>query len=441
MKYLLKTEVKTEVIGIAVNYNMEKALYTKPVLCSTSEEWYIYFSFYHAGKWYDVKRREGINRIKKISQKRIEAEGLVEARYMWLKEGWNPIIDPKFKLQNIKTESAAKQMLLCDALEFALSKKKLAKKSLHDYSNILKHVRTSASNMGYDYLPISMLERFNIMELMDRLQSDRKLSNHAYNKYLDCIRAMLTVLETRQAIKYNPASKIPHLRTPESNKYISLDEDEKARVTGLLYQKHFNFFVYIQVIYYTGIRPKEVLALRISDIDFKKQEIIIVPDLSEENSKTLSVRHVTVANQLLVLLKEMKLDNYPPDYYLFGSPFSAGRGNSGGGSIKLKSGEKVTGAMRPDFLSPSPNHVKRDTVTRLWKTLVMEELGINKHLYALKHTGTDDKIIAGIDLDTLRGLYGHSDKHTTERYTKRIKEVYKKEILEKSPDFSNAKNG
>lgn len=56
-------------------------------------------------------------------------------------------------------------------------------------------------------------------------------------------------------------------------------------------------------------------------------------------------------------------------------------------------------------------------------------------MYAMKHTGANEKILAGIDLDALRELYGHSSKLMTEKYAKVIKEVYRKQIMEKSPEF------
>lgn len=91
--------------------------------------------------------------------------------------------------------------------------------------------------------------------------------------------------------------------------------------------------------------------------------------------------------------------------------------------------------MRDDYFQPSPNHIKRDTVTKLWKKIIINKLGIDKHKYALKHTGANDKILAGIDLDALRELYGHSSKLMTEKYARRVKEVYRAQIIEKSPSF------
>ncbi len=60
---------------------------------------------------------------------------------------------------------------------------------------------------------------------------------------------------------------------------------------------------------------------------------------------------------------------------------------------------------------------------------------IPKHLYALKHTGATDKILAGIDLDSLQSLYGHSSKLMTMKYVNTIKQIHFDKINELSPDF------
>jgi site-specific recombinase XerD len=57
------------------------------------------------------------------------------------------------------------------------------------------------------------------------------------------------------------------------------------------------------------------------------------------------------------------------------------------------------------------------------------------NMYAMKHLGANKKILAGLDIDSLRELYGHSSKLMTEKYATVIKELHRKEILDKSPDF------
>ena len=137
---------------------------------------------------------------------------------------------------------------------------------------------------------------------------------------------------------------------------------------------------------------------------------------------------------------------------MFGSPFKPGQGNRGAGSqkqfdgidrpgkdfgTKYKTGR--TGAMRDDFLIPSPNKVSRDTLTKLWQKFVKDDvtgLVIKKCLYAAKHTDTDDKIDAGLKLSELQVMYGHSSEAMTARYNKRKREIEANEsILSKSPDF------
>jgi integrase len=406
-----------------------------------NEEWYVVFRFFHAGKWHYRKYREGINRIKDKKKKAIEAEGLKEARHQWLKWGWNPIIDPEYKLRKVANRAAVSELPFNKAMDFALSKKKLAKKSVQDYTNILSHIKVIAERTGYDLIPIDKFEAFNVLELLDHITRERKLSNNNYNKYLDVIRSMFTVLKRRQVVKYNPASDLEHFKVAESNKFIALTQEEKDLITKEMFTKHPRFFAYIQVLYHTGIRPKEILALRIADVDLKRKLITIAPDIEQENSKTTNVRHVAIAAQLLPFLKELDLHKYPSNYFVFGSAFGPG-GNRG--SIawvnvgKEGKGKKtgVSGAMRGDYFKPSPFHIKRDTVTKLWKKIVIEDLKINKYLYALKHTGADDKILAGIDLDALRELYGHTSKLMTETYAKKIREVNRKQIVENSPAFA-----
>ena len=117
------------------------------------------------------------------------------------------------------------------------------------------------------------------------------------------------------------------------------------------------------------------------------------------------------------------MDKMPKDYYLFGSLKSQGKGR--------KSKENK---LLPDFL-PSKFPTIRRTASMRWKKIVKEELGIKMNLYAMKHYGADKKILAGMSMDSLRELYGHSSYLMTEKYAKIIKEVYRKDIMENSPEF------
>lgn len=206
----------------------QKKPFSVPVVCNTNpNDWYIFFEYFYTGKWHKRKLREGINRIKDKKQRRKEADVLAEQRHEWLKEGWNPITDPEYKLRNIVSEGGLKTMLFIEALDFALSKKKLAKKSRQDYGNMLEYVKKSAKKYGYSLLPISKVTRVHILDLLQKMSDDYKWSNHRYNMYLGTVRTMFTTLEIWLAVEYNPAAKIEELKVAESNKFAAYTDEEK----------------------------------------------------------------------------------------------------------------------------------------------------------------------------------------------------------------------
>ncbi|HEV7780348.1 MAG TPA: site-specific integrase [Chitinophagaceae bacterium] len=324
-----------------------------------------------------------------------------------------------------------------EALDYALSKKDLSTKTMQGYRGQLNYIKETADKTGHGLLTLDQVDRGVLLDLLDECARDRSFSNHAYNKYSGTLRAMFVELVNYRVIDFNPLRDLREKTIPESNFYATFTAAEKVRITEYLSTTHRPLFVVMSAIYHTGIRPKEMLALRIRDVDLKGQMITIAPDLVAENSKTTNVRRVPINTHLLGLLKSMHLSKYPGEYFLFGSPFIPGQGNRGSGS-RMVNGKRITGAMRPDFLTPHTTPVDRDTITKLWKRLIIDGLGINKHLYAAKHTGTDDKVEAGLDLADIQYLYGHKSEAMTERYNKKKRELQaRKELLDKSPAFSN----
>ena len=67
------------------------------------KEWYVFFLFKHEGKVYKIKKREGVNRIKKLEE-RLEAISELQLELkLELKYGWNPITDAKRTTNYLKT--------------------------------------------------------------------------------------------------------------------------------------------------------------------------------------------------------------------------------------------------------------------------------------------------------------------------------------------------
>lgn len=384
---------------------MKQSKFTKPKVCKSSKGWYVYF--YYLGKQYRYKK--GINYIKNIYNREIEANALAEALYSKLMNQWNPGVPEIVESPNSLT--------FINALDFSLEKKKehIAQKTYSGYSGTVKFLKTSVLALGLERLNISDLKRVHIRTILEKAKSQRKWTNKGYNKHLNHLKALLTELVQWDILEYNPAHNIQNLKVSETMANVPANDEQHKIIKECLENEHPYFYSFIQMLFHSGIRPKEILSIQIYMIDLKKQ-IITLPAI---NTKTNALRVVPINNHLLQIMYAMELHTYPNDFYLFGSYRESGRGNVG---------------KFIDFI-PGPTRLKRDTATKRWQRIVKKGLEIDVNMYSYKHKGGDEKIKAGISLDALRNLYGHKNARMTEHYAKEIKNVYRDEIINKSPGF------
>lgn len=417
--------------------------FTVPALCpkrptpaDINKVWYIFFRFFDpvSQKWVLIKEKKGINRFKNFKERIAEANALCEVVHEYLKQGWNPItktVDAKRTDQFAEINELSK-ISFTKAIDFALEHCNTSPRTLANYKNsarriiaMARSVEVAGAKVRYNFatLPIETISRKHIKLLLDHCKHTFDWSNKAYNKHMGYFKSILSRLVECEVIATNPAHGIKCLPVTETKKFVPYTEEEKNRIREHLYLHHYGFFVILMIIYNAGMRPNEVLALRPSDIDLNKRLILLVPDKGRDNSKTKKIRHIPISDSLFVLLKEWLKHEHQPGDYLFGSPYASGKGNQG------------TGVKHADYFKPSPVRIKRDTLTKLWKRIVIDGLGINKHFYAAKHTGSDDKILSGISVDALQSMYGHTSKFMTLKYITELKEIHAREIRDKSPEF------
>lgn len=404
--------------------------YTEPALChhnhDLNKSWFVYFSFTdnETNQKKRLQFRGDIN-LERTKEGRIrEGRRLLKFWKEELESGWSPF-------ERVTTSNSLLDMNFCQTVDFAMSKcePEVATDTFSCYKSTAKYIKMAAEALKLSVKPIAEIKRTHVKLILEQAKAANKWSNTSYNKHLNYLKCILKRAIDWEIIENNPAHKIPCLPVAETEKYVPYTEAEREAIQEYLYMHHYRFFVYLLVIYQTGIRPKEILALRIKNIDLINSQITIIPDLEAETSKTKKIRKVPISKNLLPFLRELGLQEYSRECFVFGSMSEPGKGNKGSG----KGG--VRGAMHPDYFKPSMVRIKRDTVTKFWKRIIIDKLGIQKHLYAAKHSGANSMIQAGIDLDTLKELFGHSSKLMTEKYASAVKKVRFNEIIEKAPAF------
>lgn len=385
-----------------------KSIFTIPKVVKyddLSKPWYIYFRY--DGKL--IRKKYGINYTTTYKGREIEANFICQALHQKLKNGWNPLLPDLYAYKN--------KMSLIEAVEFAFEKKKpnISQNTIIAYNTTAKFFIEGIRLLRLENLAILDTKRIHIKSILEKVRIVKKWSNKSYNKNLGFLKAILSELTQWDIIENNPAHKIKSLPVGEVLANIPATDKEIELIKEKLLNDFPNFYVYIVSIFHTGIRPKELLQIKLSMINLEKNEIRLPPEIT----KTDIGRIVPINPFLKKYFKEMDLSKFDKNFYLFGTKREfANRG--------LK--------KELDF-TPGPNRLNRDCASKLWNKLINKDLNLEVKMYSMKHLGADKKILAGMDLDALRELYGHTSKLMTLRYAKVVKEVYRNQIIENSPDF------
>ena len=385
-----------------------KSIYTIPKLVKyddLSKPWFVFFRY--SGKLFRYKY--GINYITNLKKREAEANIICDALLQKLKEGWNPNVPDV--VNNFSS------LTFSEALDFAIEKKtpNLGIKTLCGYKSTVKFIKEALKATNMTKLLVADTKRIHIKLIIEKTKEQRKWSNKSFNKNLGYLKAILSELMQWDIIENNPAHGIKSLKVGEITAFTPATDEEVKLIKEKILAEFPSFYVYIISIFHTGIRPEELLHIKLKMINLQKSQIVLPPEIT----KTDIERIVPLNPFLKNYFEEMTLSDYPDEYFVFGSKR-----------------EFTNRGLKKDLdFIPGPRRLNRDCASKLWRKLIIDGLKINVNMYSLKHLGANKKILAGVELDALRELYGHTSKMMTLRYAKVVKEVNRNQIMEKSPDF------
>lgn len=144
-----------------------------------------------------------------------------------------------------------------------------------------------------------------------------------YREYIGLLRCLIKYALVKGYIDVNPLDKViiprkskkPHRFDPKTNYY---EPKELKRFLSAAKQLHFEWYVYFYTVASLGLRRGEGLALKWSDIDFKKRKIYIrrTVTIDEYDHKMLGptktddkyrkINGLTLSNDLYQILKDFR---------------------------------------------------------------------------------------------------------------------------------------
>lgn len=228
----------------------------------------------------------------------------------------------------------------------------------------------------------ALIEDWIVWGKLERNWSPRTIRHH-----LVSLNVFLSWCEKESYIKENTAKKIPKPRLPKKiPKHLSIDQTERlldwAKHYPYLYDYEKNRAVAIIAMFiYTGIRYKELLHLKLEDIDFENN---IVHVLAGKGAKDRNIPlSPTLKGYLKPYLTERNTIN-PYSLYFFVSKRSHGK-------------------------------MSDKTLRRLIEKLkVKSKINFTPHM--LRHTFATLMLEGGCDIFSLSKMMGHSNIKTTTIY-------------------------
>ena len=224
-----------------------------------------------------------------------------------------------------------------------------------------------------------------------------------YNNNIKMFRVVFAWLQEHGYIADNFFTAIKTKKAYKKERCI-VDKQLRDRMTAHLAATDPGMLLFLNLIYSSLIRPKEIRNLRIGDIDLVRHRIHVSSDIAKNHH----TRYAPVSPFIEELLLKLKIADYPAHYYLFGRKLMPG----------------VTGVSKTVF-------------NRHWAK-IKRDLDIQGHavqMYSFRDSGIFDMLKSGIDDLTVMQAADHSSLEITSIYAKHLDTHLHERLYKAAPEF------
>lgn len=258
----------------------------------------------------------------------------------------------------------------------------LRKTTVQIYRRVINDMIRIISDKPISLISIRDIENYKSTRL-------NEVRNTTVNIDLKTMRAIFNIAEKWNWISHNPTKKVKLLLISQKEKLAFSESELKIIINNISNLKLLNIVLFAS---YTGCRLNEILNVQWKDINFG-EKILIIRNKENFKTKTGKIRQIPISDKFLELLNTMLdqtptgniLSYYNPDNYIFLN------------TINKK--------FIPSFVSMKFKKVLR-------KLNFPEKF----HFHCLRHTFITELIKAGVNINYVKEIAGHSEIQTTMNY-------------------------
>lgn len=221
-----------------------------------------------------------------------------------------------------------------------------------------------------------------------------------YNKLM----AFFIWLEHSGELSQGFVKQISKPKNPTYDDSKALTDREASRILSSITQNTMdNYFLYlrdliiVELLLYTGIRKGELLALKISDIDFTRNNIFINGLTSKSKHSRYIPLHFSLASHLKTYLKER---------------------------------QKLGSSTEALIISTIKDKALTEHGLKHWVNKYIKLSGVKFHLHRFRHTFACKLALENTDIITIMNVLGHRSVETTLRYLRSIKAENSREYIQ-----------
>jgi|GEM_PF-1091753 len=357
-----------------------------------SQKWFVYYTFFNPakGNMQRVRHYKPINEYHTTDERVSIGKAIIAE--LSLKRGFNPFNTPEnlyfpatafVKLPKVKKDKSKTVDYYLD-LAYTIREAELRPKSKDKYKSHIRKFCYWLDENGYAKIDILDLTKEICQAFLNNITAKSATTR---NGYLAVLKVLFNVLISDDIISKNPFAKIKKLRENRTGA-IPFNPMQTQIIKNYLVDSNPQLWVLLQLQFYCFIRPGEARCLRIENIDFYANTIIVPANISK-NKRTQTV---VIPKQFVDILKKHCSHCTNIEYYLFG-----------------KTNE------------PGPTQVTRDCFNKQHRAMLKELNIITKHkLYSWKHTGAKQAALGGVNIKQLQLQLRHSNLETMDIYLRTL---------------------